>query len=372
MEWTILASIVAYCAAMTPLLYSRMVVHPSRFGEFWGFTPNQYLFVSTLFPLATFCTFSTLRFVVEGLKAPVGSTVAVVIDNWPSVMLLCLGVSSGVAIVVNFSSVMSIDKLQEPLASQVLDEIAQYHEAAEAAAPERQASLRSSLVSRARALHREVRTSLSVREDSAAALRDVRGLGLVHCVFDRQLQRQLHLTDRTLEVLNLLQLVVVLFVGLVLLYCCIIAALFVEVNPSTAWLAARGVILGASLFGFYTLLYRQHRAHLEDLGIKNVTVLQDVLVAALVLAVLVVSIVGSPGKQELSLGLVARVTPLIVLLGGFIASATKRDLLQELVGRDTRMGLQVLLAAIVLVIGTIAIAFAYPRVESQGSTRTSP
>ena len=354
MTWILIGVIVSYVLVNSPLIYSLLYVHGRKgTGELWGYAPNQFLFLVLFFPFAAFCTFAALRLFIIKLypSLPLDSKLSIIVDHWPIAVLIGLIIAALFTILVYFTSGWSFDKLHPNYAQGALVAAATFESkvAQKSSSKDDQNAYRRELQITAR--HQLESAQLPVDRDPVQVeqwLSQQPPEVYLQVVQSRQLPHRLRLLHPAIHVLNVFQLLIVLFVASVAVFVTLITILYGhEVGFNGTNSPAVSSIIGAVawavfFFSFYIVCYHQYRSQMEDLAGSGTTILQDVLVGIVVAAAFVGIMLIDPGNRELSvLSLIKFALPVAFVATGIVAEETLPHLMRQLIGKETTLGFQV-------------------------------
>lgn len=125
--------------------------------------------------------------------------------------------------------------------------------------------------------------------------------------------------------------------------------------PDTPNPAISATVLGLTtalfFFALYPLFYQQQRLQLQTYVGAGGTVLQQVFAAALVVVVLLLIRQIEPSGRPIEW--LIKYIPVAVLGSGFVAEFVKPQLMSQLIGKDTTLGIQLLLGLLLVVFGAL-------------------
>lgn len=353
MTWILIGVIVSYVLVNSPLIYSLLYVHGRKgTGDLWGYAPNQFLFLVLFFPFAAFCTLAALRLFVIKLypSLPVDSKLSIVVDHWPIAVLIGLIIAALFTILVYFTSGWSFDKLHRNYAQGALVAAATFETkvAQKSSNKDEQNAYRRELHSVARQQVQAARLPanrdpLQVEQWLSQQPPEV----YLQVVQSRRLPHLLRLLHPAIHVLNIFQLLIVLFIASIAVFVAFVTILYgreVGFNGtnSPAVSATIGAVSWAVFFfSFYVVCYHQYRSQMEELAGSGTTILQDVLVGMVVIAAFAGIKLIDPNNRELSVLTVLKFWPIAVFATGVAAEELLPQLMRQLIGKETTLGFQV-------------------------------
>jgi hypothetical protein len=353
MIWVLLALAVCYGLAILPVGYSLFKVHgPNVTARLWGYAPNQFLFLTLVFPFAAFYSFMALRVLITEVRGqiPIGDPGRLILEHWPACILVGLAIVSLIATVVYFGSAMSLDKLRPPYAQMALDSMRAFEDKLSQVPVKQRQAKRVELIESARRRatrldppaggdHKELVQWLRQREPEDALQFFIRPGA----------QLRLGVLEPTIHALNVFQLLVALFVSVMALMTSLLTIhaagmLGFPQKPNPALREAITFLVTALFcFALYPLLYHQLRVQLEEFVGSGFSVLQDMLSAAVILVVMTWLSSLDPADRMLSLASIARFWPTAIVTGGYALAGFSPVIIRQLVGRDTTWAVQLML-----------------------------
>jgi hypothetical protein len=365
MFWVLLTAACAYCIVNLPLVYSLLRVHGWKgIGWLWGYAPNQFFFLVVVFPFATLYTFLALRILVVDVRVamPMSDPARFVLLNWSAWLVAGLGFVSLITVVVYFASAMSLDKLRPAYVAVARDAIAKFDRRL-ARVPEGEREARRADIIRG-AQAEAASDQPPVGDDERAVgdwLRAQEPEVALQFLMNPGSQLRLQLLNPTIHALNIFQLLVGLFVGVIALASAFLTIYSARItnfpNVPSAALSEAVRFLNYALFFFaiYPLLYHELRLQMQEFVGRGFNVMQDILSAGIVLFVMVVLSYLQPTERLISLESVAKYLPLVVLTGGAAAGGLAPGIWRQLVGRETSWGIQVLVALLFMVMASLPL-----------------
>ena len=355
----------------SPLFYSMLAVHKWQgLRILWGYAPQQFLFLSVFFPFATVFTFSAIYLLINklGPTLPDDYPLLWFFRHWPVSFLLGAIIVSMLAILVYFSSAWSLDKLQPKYAHMAINAINTVENQVHATSLNRteQEDYRDKLIRDAKrefdALDPLVHYDPKVVDDW---LNRMSPHVLLQVFQDPDLQIHLRLVNPTILGLNVLQLffsLLVAFGAIVVTGVCCYSAKELNYdgrNMPELTQVIRATFYAVYMFGFYPICYGQYRAQVTDFVGTGTTVLQDIFVAALVVLVLVCLKTLDPYNRGLSLETLYRFLPIIFVGSGSVISTLNPQLMRQLIGNETKLGIQLLIMLFVVAVSSVSLFSLY-------------
>lgn len=372
MIWIMLGTALAYILANAPLAYALRVHGFNGIATLWGWAPNQFLFLIVFFPLAVFSTLAALQgFVFRSaptlhLTRPVSD----VAKNWPASILVAALLAAAIGLIVYFQSAWSFDKLEPKYAQHAVVAMQQVNNDVlkSSAKPEEQEAFRGNLVSTSKAdLEASSIPDPSDRKAVDGWLTSLTPGTYLQVIQNPSLQVRLGLLNPILHPLVVFQLFTVLLVGVITVA---LSALCFFVAKDVGYDGTNYPELGQTLlavqysvffFGIYAICYNQYRAQIEYAVGSGSTVLQDVFVMALVVALLLALVTLDPGNRQWSFDAVAQYAPAALLVFGAGASAARPQIMRQVIGSETTPGIQAILVVCSLVLAALPILQLIPR-----------
>lgn len=356
-----------YLVANAPLIYSLRYVHGlSGTLSLWGYAPNQFLYLVVFYPFAALMTLVAMYSFVAELNSllPLTSRLRPVFDNWPVAVLIGIILAAFISIVVYLTSAWSFDKLQPQYARKALEAVAKVEEQVEAASlkKEEQSSFRQKLIREAK---QELRTlQIPSQNDTASVdqwLDTLKPEVYLQVVQDGRLTQRLRLLNPALHALNVFQLLNTLFMAscaLVVAVFCIYAAREMRydgTNIPELTQTINAAFYAVFFFGLYAVCYHQYRSQIEEVVGTGTTILQDVFVGIIVLVMLVWLRWLVTNNLELSVETSLKFLPVVIFGISYVAGNSSPQILKQLIGSETNVGIQIVLSLIAILLASIPV-----------------
>jgi hypothetical protein len=350
MVWVLAVTGLVYLIVQGPLLYGAIAVHGRNgLAPLWGIAPNQFWFLSFVFPLATFCTFTAVRFLIhhvaEALPRP--STFRWILDHWLVALLWCLMLACVLTWIDYFQSVKSFDKLRPEYARRAAVALRTVRTQKSAAESPLDPEALTSVADTAAATHR---------------LGTLPPLQFLRIVQRPDLQLRLSLLEPSLHALYTFQALVAFFVAFVAIFGAIVTAGTLlslgATAPPMLWHAYIAIVAAVSFFAFWVLAFRQYRAEIEPFVGGETTILPDFFGGvAIVIVLTVLAAIGPNGTfdpaQFVSARILPRLIPIVVFVAGLTTERKLPELSRRLIGADTTAGVQLMWMVFALVVGIV-------------------
>lgn len=358
MIWIVIGVLISYFLVNAPLIYSLAYGHGLKgISQLWGYAPNQFLFLVVIYPFAAFASFVALRsFVVKIYPSlPLGSKLEPLFDHWPIAVLVGLIVACLLTIVVYFTSAWSIDKLKPQYADLALKSVRQFEDdvAQSSVRKEEQEGFRKQLIRKAQQELATIPLTDDRDESSVRNWLDRLSPGAyLQVVQDKRLPHRLRLLEPAIHILNVFQITLVLFVGACTLFvtgACVAysrEAGFSGNNLAHIKTTLDAVFLAVFFFSFYIICYHQYRSQIEELVGTQTTILQDIVVGAVVIAAFIALKMVDPTNRELSVLSVFKFWPAAVFVTGVAMEETVPRLTRQIIGSETTLGFQILFSCL--------------------------
>lgn len=370
LKWVIAASFIATAAVTTSIFYSVFACHSwERTMRLWGHAPQQYVFSFLIFPFVSFAVFTALYLLVAsvGPQLQEPSFAKKLVENWIILVLLVLILASIVTITVYLSAAMSPDKLNPQYAEMYLasaDSLTLDFSSQESNKLE---DYRRQRIASARREAESIRLKL---DDTQSPMRDLAALSpaaQLQIFQSPKLQRQLGLLSQPMQALTMLQLFITLSVGLLSLatifatWCAAEELGYDGTNSPQLKAVIDALFFSVLAFASFPICYGQFRNQTEYLVGTGNWILSDIFATATVMGALIVLRFLDPANRSLSLSAVGRFIPLMVVGASSVLVMRESTLMRQLIGSETKMGTQVILGLILLLIGAGAIFSLWPK-----------
>lgn len=365
MTWIVIGVVITYLLVNSPLIYSLIYGHgPKGIAQLWGYAPNQFLFLVVIYPFASFATFMALRsFIVKLYPAlPFDSKLAPIIDHWPIAVLVALVIACLLTILVYFTSAWSFDKLKPQYAEMALKSISEFEDDVTGSSlkKEEQDSFRKQLIRKAH-VELEAIPFTGTRDEVSVQrwLERLSPAAYLQVMQDKKLPHKLRLLEPAIHVLNVFQITITLFVGACALFvtiACVVygrEAGFTGDNLPHVKITLEAVFAAVFFFSFYIICYHQYRSQIEELVGTQTTILQDVAVAAVVVAAFIGIRMVDPSNRELSVLSVLKFWPAAVFVSGVALEETIPQLTRQIIGSETTLGFQIIFSFIFAILASI-------------------
>jgi hypothetical protein len=249
---------------------------------------------------------------------------------------------------------MSIDKLKPGYADKALASAGQIRNQVDSITKEGREDFRENLIREAR----KNSDSLVIPEDPVEMqtfLENLPAPEFLQIVQNPSLQLRLKLVEPTVHTLNVVQIFVTVYVGVVALACVILCMhLTHRLGPQAPYAvevdkALNSLTFAITLFAIYSVCYLQHRVEIEYLVGKKIGLTPDILIMiAVVLLTIAVNWTGRnlPGFTTI------RFVPIAVIAVGFLAQRFAPDRMRQIIGSDTNWAIQTVL---VILFGSLAL-----------------
>lgn len=375
MGWIFAVTISVYVLVNLPLAYSLIYVHrPRGISALWGYAPNQFLFLVLVFPFATLYTLLALRILIGDIrpKIPVTDPARAILENWSAWLVLGLALVSVIAVVVYFTSPMSLDKLRKPYADRALQAMARVDRRIEQLPSGEQAAARKAVIKKAREKAEQLDAPPITEEKAFQVwledLAEHEPEVFLHIVQNPSFQLRLNLLEPTIHSLNVLQLVLALWVGLATLLCTWLSvhtagAINLPVSQIPGLQnALNATRLALFFFALYPLFYNQQRLQMQEYVEVPGTSLQHIVTALVVVALLFWLNTTESGTRLWTMQTLWRYLPIAILGSGLFAELLSPDSMRQLIGKDSKMGWQVILVLVFSLLAFLpSVPFIWPR-----------
>jgi hypothetical protein len=259
--------------------------------------------------------------------------------------MVAVMLSAGVTLVIYFTSGFSLDKLEPQFATRAV-------QAMGALQP-------------AEAIPQGMLPAVADSAPLEASLAGLSDRDYLRVVTNRDQQLRLHIVNPTIHALNILQIFVAVFVAMVAIIAVLLAAHATHVfgrdglpDLSSALSAGTWAIV---FFSAYPICYRIQRTALEGATGSMPTVMQDVLVLILVILMMVALKIADPANREPTIKALFAYAPLVVVATGYVGEILSPQMLNRLIGTESNTGVQVILAAILVLASGLVSALVWPR-----------
>lgn len=361
MTWIIIITLAIFIIANLPLLYGLTFVHGGLISRLWGFAPNQFLFPLLFLPFATLLGLYSLRRWIQQVDVLplLPPSMSLAIRSWPVLILGGIAISSLICIVIYLASSWSFDKLESPYASRAVECASQFElEVAQSSSSEEERNqFRENAIQEARSILKQSDIPHYGSPDETR-----RWVSRLNCAEYLQvsqsarLQKSLGLLHPAMHVLAVIQLFVILSSAFITVSVATFAAITEMYlrsidKPGHLETVISPIQASIVLYAMFALCYSQHRREVDTLIGGDSTVLQDIFVAALALALLSLLSYLRPSLGGSALGFLAKYFPSLVLTAGAAGSILSAKLLRRLIGSQTNAGIQ----ALIFIVGGLCL-----------------
>lgn len=368
MFWIILSTTLVYIIANFSLFFSLRYVHKvDGVIGLWGFAPNQFLWLTIFFPLATFCTLFALHSFTFRLNPilPSDFPLKSFFDHWPVSILIGFIISSIISIIVYFSSAWSFDKLQPQYAQLAIKsyELVEDQIVKSSLKKEEQEQFRHVIIKNAKleaeSLQLPNKYDITTIENWMKTLKPE---VLLQVVQSPILQIKLKLLNPILHALNVFQLFCVIFIAfcsLSISIACIITARDINYdgkNFPELTQTINSVFYSIFFYGFYSICYNQYRQQIEAVVGVGTTILQDIFVGVLVAVLLIWLKSLDPTNRDISSETLIKFLPVVIVGSGTVIGIISPQVMKQLIGNETKTGIQIILTIITLFFSLIPIS----------------
>src|ERR1700682_5321122 len=352
MGWVLAATGLAYLIVQGPFLYGGIAVHGRNgLAPLWGISPNQFWFLVFVFPLATLCTFTALRFLVHHVMdaLPRQSPLRWILEHWLVALLWCLMLACVVTWIDYFQSVKSFDKLRPEYARRAVETLRAVRLQKDAADTPLDPAEIAALADTAATAHR---------------LTTLPPLQFLRIVQRPDLQLKLSLLEPSMQALYTFQALVAFFVVFVAIFGAIATAATLlslgAAAPPMLWRAYTTTVLAVSFFAFWVLAFRQYRVELDRFVGVEATMLPHVFAGFAIVEILtVLAAMGPSGTldvtQLVSVRILPRLLPVLVFLVGLAAETRLPAMSRRLTGMETTLGVQLMWMLVTLLLMAILV-----------------
>jgi hypothetical protein len=295
---------------------------------------------------------------------PVTSKLKPVFDNWPVAVLIGLMLATLITIVVYLTSAWSFDKLQPKYARKAIDAFGMVEEQVEGSSlkKEEQDSFRQKLIRDGKQELANLQLPPQADPESVDKWLDtLRPEVYLQVVQSSRLPQRLQLFDPAIHVLNVFQLLSVLFMAscaFVIAAMCIYCAR--EMNYDGTNIPELTQTINATFyaiffFGLYAICYHQYRSQMEEVVGLGKTILQDIFVGIVVVVMLIWLRWLVTNNLETSLETALKFLPVVIFGLSYVAGSSNPRILRQLIGNETNVGIQIVLSLIAIILSSIPV-----------------
>lgn len=371
MRWVIAATFCVYALVNAPLVYALVFTHgPSGIARLWGFAPNQFLFLTTIFPVATFASLTALHLLVTRVGPVLSSESRIrwyACQNWAALLLVGALLASLFGLLIYYGSSLSFDKLKTPFAARAVQSFRALQDQIHATkVADREEFIRSTIRRARLAAEQLPMLRDSSEAELAAHLASLPPEVFLQVVAAPSRQLRLGILDSGMRALNVLQLFVALLVAFCAMATAIVCLILVRQGAAVAhgWQIGevlRSVYVAAVCFAAYPICYAQHRREIETVTGLTTSAYQDVFTGLFVVVCLAVVWLANPSSKMLSLQNWLQGLPILFVGTAFVAERTFPEFMAQFIGTDTTPAIQGMISLVVIVIGVVAATLIWPR-----------
>jgi hypothetical protein len=375
MLWVILATFVSWILVISPLVFSFLKVYKSsQIFHLFGYAPHQFLFSILFFPFASLSTFISLYILISSLRPLLRDDYPLkfLFDDWPASLLFGIILASIISVVVYFSSGWSLDKLYPRYSSMALDAMTRIDDQVNLKffKEEERLAYREKLI---------ISANNDLKNIKIPSYRDTQKINSwllslspslrLKILFSPLYQKKLNLLHPEVLSLNVLQLLAALTVAfytlVIALVCIYTYREFLQVGLKSKELldATNAIFYSVFFWGFYPVCYNQYRRQIEGYIGSGTTILQDIITSILVVALLIWlrSLEPTDSARQLSIDTIFRYFPLLIIVSTQATSVLSPKIMIQLIGSETKVGIQLILILIGAMISFLPIAHIYPK-----------
>lgn len=368
MIWVIICSVFGLILTNAPLVYILFRVHkPSALSPLWGYAPNQFLFPLLAFPIAAFATFLAMRLLISTLQhsPPQHPVIRWTTDNWIVVSLIGIILTSSICIIDYFFSTKTFDKLQSVYAQRAVLAAQEVRRIIRAVPKDDREEKRQELIQNWRDEKQKHVISL---KNSANIEKDMLSLPsgvYLQVIQDPSLQRDLHIMNPVVHVLNVIQLFTSLFTGYCAFFVTILCFYVFKTDAAASQMpvmrnALSAVFFAVTFFSLFPILYAQQRSEVEYLVGTGYTIMPQVFSGIIVIGLLMALATLEPVKGNISDLVMARLIPILFLGAGFGFNLLDSQPLRQIIGVEANWGTRTLLILCFLIAWVIVGLHLWP------------
>ncbi|GAA5531416.1 hypothetical protein [Herpetosiphon gulosus] len=365
MTWVIFCTIITYIATIYPIIYSLRYVHKTKgIMRLWGYAPNQFLFMVIVFPIVTFLTFLSLRYILIKLISIIPSNYSLIriYDEWILSLIFGIIISGIITIAVYTTSSFSLDKLEPLYATRAMNAITSINEDINLVEKDKRESYRDKIINDAKQKRRNITLPNSLNSaDIALWVENLEDDVFLQIIREPKSPIRLRLVNNTLYNLTVIQTFITILVCVYILFSaflCIHAAKELNYdgkNLPELTVAIESVFYSLVFISLYPIFYRQYRTELEAITGSGTTVLQDIITGILITSLLIWIKSLDPSNRELNAVTIVKYIPVAVIGSTMFSGIIDQDTMKQLIGSDSRLGIQVILIVIFLIFSIIPI-----------------
>lgn len=369
MFWVFFGVTVFYLMVNSPLIYSLIFVHKiGGISKLWGYAPNQFLFSVVIFPVSCLFSFLAFTYFIKDLyaKVPLNSRITYFFDHYPIFFLICVIVSCLVTITVYYTSAWSFDKLEPQYTERTLLMIREFEKQVENETNKRdeQENVRKRIIGEAKDNLQNFQQNLPSNYDKDEINKNLESLKpaeYLQVMHNRDLTFQLRLVNPKIKVLNILQMFMTILVASFLVFVTGICLSFANeigydgTNHPELNQIFKLIFWAVFYFSLYVICFKQYRQQIEEIVGTGTTILQDVLVLLVVLALLFGIKYAQTHKFEFSLTGITPFIPLVFPFVGITVESLAPDMMKQYLGSETTLGFQIIGSVIFLALSFIPL-----------------
>lgn len=299
MVWVIGASIIVSFFALLPVIYDVLGLHGEYLKELWGYAPNQFIFLLIPFPVAAFCAFVGLRYVLIKIDAEkIGDPIlSWLINNWSVMLLIGAILVSVVTIADYFYTAKVFDRLEPEYAAKAVTSAKLLRQKVEQYSDEAgREKERKQINDEAETLFNHLSENKPLSKNEILSLKPAVFLKLS---LDSGMQRKWKLLNPTAHALSVLQLFTSLMVAFVALLSLLMIHLAVKVDLNVDLGRAVDAITYCILFfAVYPICYRYFVAEMELIAGFSSTIRGDIMSSMLIIVAAGIVLTIDPNRRD--------------------------------------------------------------------------
>ena len=306
---------------------------------------------------------NALRILVTDVRQnlPSTSTMRYVLDQWPAFFLVGVMVVAILSLAVYFFSSMSLDKLQPDYAMRAINSMETIDNRFEGLDDKDKSLAMEKMINAARKQGDEFDLSNVNNSDIGQRLDSLSPEVYLQVIQKPAYQLRSNIINPTVHALNIFQLftsLMVAFFTVVLAAFCVYIAKdigYPEANLPSLGSAFSSLYYAIFFFSLYSICFFQYSYQITKYIGSGNTVMQGIL-AAIVILIVLLWLNSVQNTQLLSIGTMMRFIPIFIIGTGYASEALLPQTMQQLIGKDTNWGIQIIIVTLTLALGSIFIA----------------
>jgi len=348
MLWVLSFTVAIWISANLPMIYLLFTnirqKNLAQFWQLWRLAPNQFLFMTLVFPFAVFATFTCVYILVTRVSIDLPTSYPLKFffyDNWAGVALIAAMIASLVALITYSYSGFSLDKLKPEYVTRAVSIVIN------GSPPTSSITLPENL--------------------SLNGLSSLNDNQYVLAVSDRNTQMHLQLLNPTTQALNVLQAFLGTFVGVVAaisvgLLCHLVV--FGKMGNNTYVIqCATAITWSIVFFSIFPIFFSIYRNSVYKLTNIQTSALLDILSLIAIVVLLIAIRMIFPSSRDNLVTIITNFLPVLAVGGSYLSEIKWPGIVNNIVGINSNTGTQAIFAVIFLMLAVTSSYAIWPSME---------